>query len=232
MNIEQKLYWLMYMGISSFCAEIPAQQATLASPVSTDIPATTQAQAQVLSASDLPTLNAQKEAFALSSLKKTASHTLLGQGPLKPKLMCVFEIPSADSDRSGNTFSGPQGELFTNMMKAIQLDIEKEIYITYLSPWRTPGNRPLTEAEQALFLPFLAKEIELVQPKKILLFGLGVANALLKTESLAKARGTWHQFLNIPVRVTLALNTIKSTPLRRQAWQDLQEVEKELTPLK
>jgi len=229
MNIQQKLSWLLQMGVTHFCAEsIKTQHMTSASP-SADIPATEQASAQAVNASDLPALNALKENFDLSSLKKTASHTILGQGPSKPKLMCVLETPSADSDRSGLTLSGPQGDLLTKMMKAIHLDIEKEVYIAYLCPWRTPGNRALTESEQALFLPFLAREIELVHPQKLLLFGAPVANALLKTGSLAKARGVWHKFQNIPVRVTLSLAALKTDSLKRQAWQDLQEVEKELT---
>ena len=226
MNIEQKLYWLMHMGISCFCAEVPRQKATATQTVLSDLPATTQAHNQILNVTDLPALNAHKMDFTLSALKKTASHTLLGQGPNKPKLMCIFEMPSADSDRSGETLSGPQGELFIKMMNAIQLDIKKDIYITYLSPWRTPGNRSLTEAEQALFLPFLTREIDLVFPQKILLFGSSVADALLKIKSLTKARGNWHEFQNIPVRVTLALTALKTDVLKRQAWQDLQEVGK------
>lgn len=225
MNIHQKLYWLMHMGIVNFCTETPRQE-PISTKTNTDTPATVQASMQAVCASTLSELNAQKSAFEFSALKKTASHTLLGEGPLQPQLMCVFEMPTADSDRSGQILTGPQGEMFQKMMSAISLDIPKDVYITYLSPWRTPGNRPLTEAEQALFLPFLKREIELVNPHKILLFGSGVANPLLKTESLSKARNTWHQFNNIPVRVTLSLNSIKTTPLRRQAWQDLQEVMK------
>ena len=55
--------------------------------------------------------------------------------------------------------------------------------------------------------------------------GAPVANTLLKTESLAKARGIWHEFLNIPTRVTLSLNALKTDALKRQAWEDLQAVE-------
>ena len=136
-----------------------------------------------------------------------------------------MEMPDADSDRSGQALAGAQGEQFTKMMHAIHLDTESDIYLTYLSPWRTPGNRPLTASERALFLPFLAREIQLVQPEKILLFGAGVAQTLLNVDSLAKARGHWHKWEDIPVRVTLAISSLKSTPQRRQAWDDLQAVE-------
>ena len=226
MNIQQKLSWLIQMGVTHFCTESIQKQNSCNKPLTTDVPATEQASAQAINAVDISALNALKEDFDLSSLKKTAAHTILGRGSLKPKLMCVLEIPSADSDRSGLTLSGAQGDLLSKMMKAIHLDIEKDVYIAYLCPWRTPGNRTLTESEQALFLPFLTREIELVQPQKLLLFGAPVANALLKTGTLTKARGIWHEFQNIPTRVTLSLNALKTEAFKRQAWADLQEVEK------
>ena len=137
-----------------------------------------------------------------------------------------MEAPDTDADRSGQLLSGPNGELLRKMLTAIHLDTEKDVYITTLSPWRTPGNRSLTETERATFLPFLTKEIQLVQPQKIMLYGSGLAATLLHTDTLAKARGMWHQWENIPTRVTLALNTVKATPQRTQAWEDLQAVEK------
>ena len=219
MDIKKKLYWMMQAGISCFCTEHPKTDTNFAK-ISSEMPATMQATASANQAKDLPTLNADKQAFNLSALKKTASHTIFGQGNINPQLMCIMEMPDADSDRSGQTFAGAQGEQFKKMMSAINLDIS-DVYLTYLSPWRTPGNRPLTEAERALFLPFLAREIQLVQPKKILLFGAG------NIDSLAKARGNWHSWNTIPVRVTLALSSLKSTPQRRQAWEDLQAIEKQ-----
>ena len=223
MDIKQKLYWLIDAGISSFCSDSPKRN-EVALSIKDDTPATDKASAVAHQAKDLPALNTDKQNFSLSSLKKTATHTLLGQGPTKPRLMCILETPDAEADKSGQLFVGAQGEQLKKMMSAIQLDISKDVYVTFLSPWRTPGNRPLTAAECALFLPFLMREIELVKPQKILLFGAGVANCLLKTDSVAKARGTWHQWQDIPVRVTLAINSLKTTPLRQQAWTDLQEV--------
>ena len=225
MDIRQKLYWLIQAGISTFCTDTPKHTDT-SLMVQSDMPATDQASAVAHQAKDLETLNKDKQAFSFSSLKKMAAHTLLGHGPTKPKLMCILEIPDAGADKSGQIFVGAQGEQLKKMMAAIHLDIENDVYVSFLSPWRTPGNRPLTTAERALFLPFLMREIELVQPQKILLFGAGVSNSLLATESVAKARGIWHEWQGIPTRVTLAISALKTTPLRQQAWDDLQEVEK------
>jgi len=224
MDIKQKLCWFIQAGITSFCAEKPSH-ACQPTQVSDEPPASQQATTTALKAKDLPSLNKEKQDFSLSSLKKTATQAILGQGPAKPSLMCIIETPDTESDKTGSALQGAQADQLTKMMAAIHLDMQ-HVYVTYLSPWRTPGNRPLTESERALFLPFLVREIELVQPQKILLFGASLAHALLKTESLAKARGQWHDWQGIPVRVTLALSSLKTTPLRQQAWDDLQEVEK------
>ena len=231
MDIQKKLYWLIQAGVYRFCNEKTTQipvseqkESALKERSAVDV-----ALQQATTAKNLSDLNQQKQAFSLSSLKKTAAHTLLGIGTARPKLMCVLEMPDTDADRTGDPLIGAQATQLVKMMTAIQLDIEKEVYITYLSPWRTPGNRPLTLSERSLFLPFLIQEIQLVHPKLILLFGAGLAKALLAQESLAKARGIWHTWQSIPCRVTLALAALKTTPLRQQAWTDLQEVQKKLS---
>lgn len=232
MDIQKKLSWLRRAGVTFLCAETPKSLFVSESPNSTrekQSPATVQAETFASQAITLADLNKEKLDFNISSLKKTATHTILGTGSISPKLMCILDMPDADSDRSGKPLTGAQAEQLKKMMTAIHLDIEKDVYLTYSSPWRTPGNRPLTEAERALFLPFLKKEIQFVQPQVILLFGATLCQSLLKINTLAKARGAWHTWENIPVRATLALATLKTTPLRQQAWLDLQEVEKKLS---
>ncbi len=188
-------------------------------------PATAQAEKMANESADLAALNAQKQAFSLSSLAKTAAHTVLGVGACGAEVMCILEMPDADSDKAGNLLMGAQGEQLSKMMVAIRLEAGKDVYVTALSPWRTPGNRALTSAESALFLPFLKREIQLVCPKKILIFGAGVASALIGTPSLAKARGSWHEWENIPVRVTLPISALKATAQRQQAWDDLKALQ-------
>ena len=225
MNVTQKLYWLMSMGITNFCSETPRRSLSAQkNPSANEEPATKIAQTHAIAAQTLADLNQEKLAFSLSSLKKTATNTVLGKGNTHPVLLCSSEFPEAEADKQADPFAGPQGTLLTKMLAAIHLSPENT-YVTYLSPWRTPGNRPLTNTERTLFLPFLEKEIQFVQPQKILLFGTNVAGTLLGINSLSKARGIWHDWQGIPVRVTLPLNMIKATPQRQQAWADLQAIE-------
>lgn len=232
MDIQKKLHWLIGAGITCFCEEKSHDAPRPSKPLQAeDTPATTQARTFAAKASTLEALNTEKQNFTLSALKKTATHTLLGQGPIKPKLMCILDMPDGEADRAGDIWIGAQAEQLKKMMTAIHLDPQKEVYLTSFSPWRTPGNRALTESERSLFLPFLTQEIHLVQPTHLLLFGATLSQTLLKINTLTKARGAWHTWENTPVRATLALSMLKTTPLRQQAWLDLQEVAKQLGTL-
>ena len=226
MNIKKNLLWLINAGITDFAEEHPRK--SVKKNPKEDVPTSHLASSVAVSAATLDALNTQKQAFTQCPLHKTATHTLLGRGTTSPKLMCIVACPNAESDKSGTSFSGENGALLDRMLKAINLTMDTDTYCTYLSPWRAPGNRKLTDSEIAALLPFLNKEIELVKPQMILLFGAELAKALLGIDSLSKARHVWHTYQSIPARVSLSLDTMKPTAQRKQAWEDLQEVQKKL----
>ena len=223
--MKKKLLWLLHAGINEITKEKlddPAQNKDL------DIPITHQATTIALQASSLEELNTLKKNFPGCALRKTATHTLLGQGKPSPAVMCIICMPNAESDKTGISFSGESGALLNRMLKAIGLNQQTDTYCAYLSPWRAPGNRKLTDAEIAIVKPFLDKEIELVHPKTLLLFGTELSKALLHIDTVSKARHIWHTYQNIPTRVSLSLDAIKTTTQRQQAWEDLQEIQKKL----
>ena len=224
MDIKRNLLWFIRSGITECITENPTTKILPA----TDIPTSHQASSVAVQATSLDELNASKQSFEQCPLRKTAAHTLLGRGITKPKLMCIVVAPNTDSDKSGTAFDGQTGQLLARMLKAIHLTMDHHTYCTYLSPWRAPGNRDLTESEIATLKPFLDKEIDFVQPQIILLFGSQLSKALLDIDSLSKARHIWHTYHNIPTRVSLSLDTIKTTTQRQQAWEDLQEIQKKL----
>ena len=223
MDIKKNLLWMIQAGITEFSTDAPSVVVP-----KDDTPTTILANSEALQATNLDELNAKKAHFTECPLYKTASHTLCGKGIPFAKLMCIVTCPNADSDKSGISFSGDSGSLLSRMLKAIHLDMETQTYCTYLSPWRAPGNRKLTDSEIATLKPFLDQEIKLVQPQLMLLFGSELSSALLSVNTLSKARHTWHSYLDIPTRVSLPLDTINTTARRQQAWEDLQEVQKKL----
>jgi len=226
--MKKKLLWLLNAGVTEFVCDKPTISSKTITQPNNSNPISSQAHAMAQQAKTLDELNTLKTNFTQCPLHKTASHTLLGKGPIKPKIMCIIYTPNTESDKTGDSFAGESGALLTRMLKAINLSQNTETYCAYLSPWRAPGNRKLTDSEIAMLKPFVDKEISLIQPSLLILFGAELAKAFLGIDTLSKARHVWHNYQGIATRVSLSLDTIKTTTQRQQAWEDLQEIQQRL----
>ncbi|MBQ7413718.1 MAG: uracil-DNA glycosylase [Alphaproteobacteria bacterium] len=242
MNIIQKLKWLILSGVTETIGEEPINRfERKATPIKTepipemepkaDIALSQQAQALAQKAQTLTELYQARETFNGCPLKKTATHTVNGRGGSSPTILCVIEAADTEDDKSGIIMSGAVGQLLDKMLGAIGLDLNRNAYVTALVPWRPPGNRKPTEAEIACCLPFFNREIELLRPRCILIFGSGLSQILLGISALSKARGSWHAYQNIPVRVSVPPATLIKLPAqKKQAWEDLQAIQKKMEP--
>jgi DNA polymerase len=66
----------------------------------------------------------------------------------------------------------------------------------------------------------------------IILFGAGVSEYVIGVNALSKARGHWHTYQDIPVRVSIAPTTLLKMPQQKKmAWEDLQAVAEKLKEL-
>ena len=98
-----------------------------------------------------------------------------------------------------------------------------------------PGNRTPTDAEIAVCLPFLKKQVELIKPEIILLLGSSAANALLdNNEPISKLRGRWLEYdLSIGEKIN-ALATfhpaflLRNSAQKSKAWADFLRLLKKL----
>ena len=205
-------------------------RAVRASPVAlaTAPPAITRAEALAEAAPDLAALKAAIAAFDGSALKETATNLVFGEGVADSGLMLIGEAPGADEDRAGRPFVGASGQLLDRMFASVGLSRESNFYITNILPWRPPGNRTPTDAEVALFLPFLRRQVALVRPKRLVLVGGVAAKGLIGgKEGITRLRGRWHE-VDIPGLGRLpALPTLhpayllRSPASKRDAWTDL-----------
>lgn len=246
MNNWQKLKWLILSGITESIGEEPINRLDKVVPsegkrsdVSVskqlkeeDNVSSEQASKLAMQAKTLTDLYAYRSDFEGCSLKKTAAFTLNGYGVVKPDVLCLVESPDTADDREGKLMSGGAGVLLDKMLAAIGLNINQNAYVSSLIPWRPPGNRKPTATEQAVCRPFWEREIRLLQPKILLLFGAGVSEALLGINSLSKARGTWHNYHGIPARVSIPPSALIKLPAqKKQAWEDLQQIQAKLADL-
>ena len=121
-------------------------------------------------AKTLDELRAVLEAFDGCSLKGSATQLVFADGNPAARIMAVGEAPGAEEDRRGLPFVGRSGQLFDRMLASIGLD-RTSVYIANVVPWRPPGNRTPTPQEVATCLPFIGRQIELVNPDVLLCIG-------------------------------------------------------------
>jgi uracil-DNA glycosylase family 4 len=148
---------------------------------------------------------------------------VFGVGDEKADWLFVGEGPGADEDVQGEPFVGQAGKLLDNMLMAIKLKRGKNVYIANVVKCRPPDNRNPAADEIAQCLPYLERQIALIQPKLIVALGKTAANALLgKDATIGSLRGTLHDYHGIPLIVTYHPAYLLRSPTEKaKAWQDL-----------
>ena len=167
------------------------------------------------------------------ALKSTASRLVFADGNPKARVMFVGEAPGRDEDIEGLPFVGRSGKLLDRMIAAIGLDRSK-VYIANVIPWRPPGNRTPTPMETQICLPFIQRQIELVDPDVLVTLGNPSTQTLLGTrEGIMRTRGKWIDY-DTGTRTIRAVATfhpaylLRSPSYKRMSWQDLRAIAKVL----
>lgn len=156
-------------------------------------------------------------------LRAGCTQTVFGVGDENAGWLFVGEGPGADEDAQGEPFVGQAGKLLDNMLMAIRLKRGKNVYIANIVKCRPPDNRTPAADEIAACLPYLQRQIELIQPRIIVALGKVASNALLgRDATLASLRGKLHDYRGIPLVVTYHPAYLLRTPSEKaKAWQDL-----------
>lgn len=176
-------------------------------------------------AADLAALRAAIAA-ADCPLRETATNLVFADGVPESGLMLIGEAPGADEDRLGRPFVGASGRLLDRMFASIGLTRERDFYLTNILPWRPPGNRTPTDAEIALFTPFVLRHVELVRPRHLVLLGGVAAKTLLRAkDGITRLRGRWHRLPDRPAPPALATlhpaYLLRAPAAKKEAWADL-----------
>lgn len=181
----------------------------------------------------LEALRALLEKFEGCALKSTATRLVFADGNPQARVMFVGEAPGREEDIEGLPFVGRSGKLLDRMISAIGLD-RTSVYIANVIPWRPPGNRTPTPQETQICLPFIQRQIELVNPEVLVTLGNPSTQTLLSTrEGIMKTRGRWFDY-DTGTRMIRAIATfhpaylLRSPSYKRMAWQDLRAIAKAL----
>jgi DNA polymerase len=253
------LAWLIEAGADEAVAETPVDRLTAkpaVPPPAAPVPMTSRAasapsvlpaaasgdaigdaQAIAAAAKSLDALRAAMEAFEGSALKRAATHTVFADGIPTGRVMFIGEAPGRDEDRIGKPFVGRAGQLLDKMLASIDLDRNRNCYITNVINWRPPDNRDPSPEEAAICLPFLRRHIELANPAIIVLLGAVAARHVMGvTEGIMKTRGRWMEYrvgnTMVPVMPTLHPAYLLRQPAHKKlAWRDLQALSSRMESL-
>ena len=149
------------------------------------------------------------------------------------------EAPGAEEEVQGEPFVGPAGQLLTKMIAGMGLDRSK-VYIGNIMNWRPEmpvnasgvqfGNRPPSADEMKYCLPYLLRQIEIINPQVLVALGATAAQGLLGIgafKALGEVRGRWHEFAGKPLMITYHPSYIlrnQSNRSKRLIWEDLLKV--------
>jgi len=152
---------------------------------------------------------------------------VFGTGNPNADVLVIGEGPGAEEDKQGLPFIGRAGKLLTDMLKAIKFERE-EVYIGNIVKCRPPENRTPLQDEMDTCLPYLKKQVELINPKLILCLGLTAAKGLLKKrESLGQLRKSVFEYEGARVIVTYHPAALLRNPhWKKDCWEDLKKFRK------
>ncbi|MDF2698105.1 MAG: Uracil-DNA glycosylase, family 4 [Labilithrix sp.] len=183
----------------------------------------------------LPVIQAEVASCTKCGLHETRTNTVFSRGNPEAKLCFVGEAPGADEDAQGEPFVGRAGQLLDRMIVAMGLDPAKDVYVCNIIKCRPPGNRRPEPDEVATCIPYLHEQLAKIAPTVIVALGNTSVAALLGTKlGITKVRGSWKLYRGkIPVMPTyhpsyLLRPSPQQSEAKRQAWEDLQAVMKEL----
>lgn len=161
-------------------------------------------------------------------LSMTRQRIVFGEGDPCAEIVFVGEAPGEEEDRTGRPFVGKAGHLLNRIIEKGMGLSRADVYICNVLKCRPPLNRTPKEEEVEICLPFLEQQIAAIEPKVIVALGLPATHALLKTgKPMHQLRGTWQAYRRIPVMPTYHPAYVLrnyTVSVRRQVWQDVQEV--------
>ena len=160
---------------------------------------------------------------------REARRPVYGAGAQQAMWLVAAGATTLADEKAGAPLSGEAGQLLVNMLSAVDLARDKDVYVTNLVKCRPVGQNGAERApsadETAACRPFLERELALCGASMVLTLGQIAANALQGKplqESLAGARGSVASLGGVNMVATLHPGEL----LRRGsdkalAWADL-----------
>ena len=159
-------------------------------------------------------------------LREGRHNVVFGEGSPTAGLMCIGEGPGYYEDMQGRPFVGASGQLLDKILEVCGFSRSRNVFIANIVKCRPPGNRAPLPEERAACLPYLLRQIDLINPTIIVLLGATALQGLINPEArITRRLGQWLQWHGRWVMPTFHPSALLRTPsLKRDAWEDFKKV--------
>lgn len=159
-------------------------------------------------------------------LAQSRNNVIYGEGNPNGGILLIGEAPGRDEDLQGRPFVGKSGQLLDKILAACGFTRDGHVFISNIVKCRPPENRVPTPQEAAACMPWLLKQIELINPKICILLGATALKYMIGPEHrITRERGNWINWQNrlvMPVYHPAAL--LRDPGLKRDTWEDFKKV--------
>lgn len=121
-------------------------------------------------------------------LWKSRKNTVPGEGPVNAKIIIVGQAPGVEEDKTGRPFVGRAGKFLNQLLKIAGVK-RKKVFITSPIKCFPPKNRKPTKKEIKACLPYLEKQIKIINPQKFILLGEIAFSVFFPNKKLSDFRG-------------------------------------------
>ena len=119
-------------------------------------------------------------------LWKTRNNAVPGEGPSNAKIFFIGQAPGKQEDLQGKPFVGRAAK-FLNMLLEKNNIKRSDVFITSVLKCFPPKNRLPKKDEIKACLPYLIKQLEIINPRVVVLLG-NVAIKTLKNHEILKGK--------------------------------------------
>ena len=135
-------------------------------------------------------------------LKVQATQLVFGAGNPNASIVFIGEAPGKNEDEQGVPFIGAAGTFLSQMLEQVGVSRD-DVYITNIVKYRPPNNRDPLAAEKAAFLPYLLRELAIINPAAIVTLGRHSMGYFLPTAKISEIHGEPQKVLLEGREVTL-----------------------------
>ena len=121
-------------------------------------------------------------------LAEQAQHLVMGDGNPDASIVFIGEAPGKNEDEQGLPFVGAAGKFLNEMLETAEMS-RSDVYITNIVKYRPPNNRDPSDAEKQAFWPYLAQQLEIIDPRIIMTLGRHSMEFFLPDAKISQIHG-------------------------------------------